>query len=90
MADMPNTKSAEKTLRASARKRVFNVRRLNTMKEVVKNIRKSVSEGDIKKAQDMMPEAYKTIDKSAKQGIIKKNTAARKKSRLSALIKKSS
>ena len=32
--------------------------------------------------------AYKAIDKAAKRGVIKKNTAARKKSRLSARLKK--
>jgi ribosomal protein S20 len=36
-----------------------------------------------------MPTAYKAIDKAAKRGVIKPNTAARKKSRLAALIKRS-
>ena len=58
------------------------------MKKVIKDIRAAVAKGEAKKAEGMMPEAYKAIDKAMKRGIIKKNTAARKKSRLSALIKK--
>ncbi len=34
--------------------------------------------------------AYQAIDKALKRGIIKKNAAARKKARLSALLKKAS
>lgn len=87
---MPNTKSAKKTLRSSARKYVFNIRRNVAMKNVVKNIKKYVKTGDIKKAKELLPQAYKAIDKAVKRGIVKKNTAARKKSRLSLLIKKNS
>lgn len=90
MADMPNTKGAEKAMRGSAKKRVFNVRRNNAMKAVIKSIRTSVTDGKAKEAKEKLPEAYKAIDKALKRGIIKKNTAARKKSRLVALIKKNS
>jgi len=86
---MPITKGAVKTHRASLRKRVFNTRRKNTMGDVVKKIRKFVAAGETKEAAALMPTAQKAIDKAAKRGIIKENTAARKKSRLSALIKKS-
>ena len=85
---MPITKGAKKAHRASLRKRVFNVRRRNTMNDVVKKIRKLVTAGKADEAQKLMPEAYKAIDKAAKRGIIKDNTAARKKSRLSAAIKR--
>lgn len=37
-----------------------------------------------------LSEAYKAIDKAMKRGVIKKNTAARKKARLAAFLKKSS
>jgi len=40
-------------------------------------------------AQTSLSAAYKAIDKALKGGLIKKNTAARKKSRLAALVKKS-
>jgi len=84
---MPITKGAEKAHRQSERKRVFNVRRKSTMKDAEKAIQKAVVAGDVKKAKELLPTAYKAIDKAAKRGVIKDNTAARKKSRLSARIK---
>lgn len=85
---MPITTGAKKAHRASLRKRVFNIRRSRTMNEVVKAIRTHISQGQKKEAAEMLPTAYKAIDKAAKRGIIKENTAARKKSRLSAAIKR--
>ena len=84
---MPITKGAAKAHRQSERKRVFNIRRKSAMKDVVKEVNKAVTTGDAKKAAELMPQAYKAIDKAAKRGVIKKNTAARKKSRLSARVK---
>lgn len=60
------------------------------MSEVVKKIKKLVAEKKATEAKAMLSSAYKAIDKSAKIGYIKKNNASRKKSRLSALIKKAS
>ena len=87
---MPITKSAKKALRASKRKKVFNDRRKRAMKEVVKKIKTLVSEHKKSEASILLSKAYKAIDKAAKRGVIKKNTAARKKSRLTKLINKSS
>jgi len=84
---MPITKGAEKAHRQSERKRVYNTRRKNAMKEVVKKVQKAVTAGEAKVAKELLPSAYKAIDKAAKGGIIKKNTAARKKSRLTANVK---
>lgn len=84
---MPITTGAKKAHRASLRKQVFNVRRKNAMKDVVKEIQKAVTSGDVTKAKELLPTAYKAIDKAAKRGVIKENTAARKKSRLSARVK---
>jgi len=84
---MAITKNAKKAVRVSERKRVFNIRRTTVMRDVVKTIRKSVLAGDVAAAKAMLPEAYKAIDKAAKRGVIKDNTAARKKSRLTAKVK---
>jgi small subunit ribosomal protein S20 len=86
---MPITKGAEKALRGSKRKQVFNLRRKVAMKDVTKDITKAVAAGDVAKAKELLPKAYKAIDKAAKRGVIKDNTADRKKARLSARIKKS-
>ena len=85
---MPITKGAEKALRSSERKRVFNIRRKRAMKDAEKALDKAVATGDAKQAKELLPTAYKAIDKAAKRGVIKDNTAARKKSRLVAAIKK--
>lgn len=86
---MAITKSAKKAIRSSARKRVFNVRRKVALKAEVKEVKKLVAAKDVKGAEKHLPTAYKAIDKAVKTGLIKKNAAARKKSRLVALIKRS-
>jgi len=86
---MAITKSAQKRIKSNANKQVFNLRRTRAMREAVKAFTKTVKEGDLKTAQTQISTLYKTIDKAAKNGIIKKNTAARKKSRLMAMMAKS-
>ena len=85
---MAITKSAKKAIRNSAKKRIFNLRRSRDMKDVEKEVKTLVASGKIKEAQEKLVAAYKKIDKAAKMKTIKKNTASRKKSRLSALIRK--
>ncbi len=85
---MPITKGAKKAHRASLRKRVFNDRRKRAMKDAVKKIKKFVLQKEKDNASSSLSVAYKAIDKAAKRGVIKKNTAARKKSRLSKMIAK--
>ena len=85
---MPITKSAKKALRQSKKRRQRNLRRLDAMKDVIKQIRKLVAENKKQEAENLLPRAYKIIDKAAKANVIKKNTAARKKSRLTKLINK--
>lgn len=85
---MALTRSARKAMRGSARKKVFNDRRRRVMKDTVKEVRGLVGKGKRAEAVQKLSEAYKAIDKAAKRGVIKKNTAARKKARLSAAIKK--
>jgi len=79
-------KSAKKTLRVSARKRVYNIRRNRTAHDVLKRVQKLVAEGKRTEAEAMLASAYKAIDKAGKGGVIKKNTAARRKSRIARLV----
>lgn len=83
---MPITKSAKKALRQNKRRRERNLRRLNELKKTVKKFKKLITENKKEEALRLLPEAYKVIDKSAKGGIIKKNTANRKKSRLTKML----
>lgn len=87
---MPITQSAKKALRGSKRKKVFNVRRRNVMNDIIKKIKKLVAEKKVSEAKVILPSVYQAIDKAAKIGYIKKNNASRKKSRISAFIKKAS
>lgn len=85
---MPITSSAKKALRVSKRKRAVNLRRKDAVRSVVKEVRALATAGKKEEAQKLLPKAYQAIDKAAKRGIIKKNAAARKKSRLTILVKK--
>ena len=85
---MPITSSAKKALRASARKRVYNIRRKRIVADASKQIRDLITAKKVADAKKLLPAAYKALDKAAKAHTIDKGTAARKKSRLSALIKK--
>lgn len=84
---MPITKGAEKANRQSQKKRIYNIRRKNVLSDVVKSVNKAIVAGDAAKAKELLPKAYQAIDKAAKRGVIKDNTAARKKSRLTAKVK---
>jgi small subunit ribosomal protein S20 len=83
---MPITQSAKKAIRGSLRKKGYNDRAKRVMKETIKKMEKAVKT-DKKEAVKILSSAFQTIDKAAKRGIIKKNNAARKKSRLSKLVK---
>jgi small subunit ribosomal protein S20 len=67
---------------------VFNVRRREAVASVTKDIKKLITAGKKSDAMKLLAQAYKELDKAAKTGFIKKNAASRKKSRLSAFIKK--
>lgn len=83
---MPITKSAEKAMRGSLRKKAINDRRKRAVKEVVKKIQKT-AKTDKNEASKILSSAYQAIDKAVKRGVLKKNTAARKKSRLAKIVK---
>lgn len=84
---MPITRNAKKALRVSLKKNAINTRTKKSLKEGVKSIEKLVVTKKWKDAKASLAAAYSAIDKAAKNGIIKKNTASRKKSRLSKMTK---
>ena len=87
---MPITTSAKKALRQNVKGKIRNKKRKNAMKALIKQTRKLASAKQNEEAIKLLPQLYKAIDKAAKRGIIKKNTASRKKSRLTKLLKKDS
>ncbi len=84
---MPITRSAKKALRVSDKKNAINTRTKKALKEGAKSIEKLVTAKNWKDAKSSLSAAYSAIDKAAKNGVIKKNTANRKKARLSRMSK---
>jgi len=88
---MPITKSAKKALRQSLKKRTRNVLKMKKLKSLLKEVKTLVTRVQAKRedeAKKLLPQVYKLLDKAAKTGLIKKNTADRKKSRITKLISK--
>ena len=85
---MPITKSAKKALRQNIKRRTRNIVYKTKTKDLIKKIRTLVSEKKIEDAKKLLPQLYKALDKSAKENVIEKNTASRKKSRITKLLDK--
>lgn len=84
---MPITRNAKKALRVAEKKTGINTRTKKALKEGVKAIEKLVVVKNWTDAKASLAKAYSAIDKAAKNGVIKKNTANRKKARLSRMTK---
>jgi len=85
---MPIKKSAKKYMRVTDRKTLKNKVVRGVFKSAVKKTKEAVSAGKVAEAQESLKVAIKALDKAAQKNVIKKNTAARKKSRLNAMVKK--
>ena len=85
---MPITSSAKKALRASKRKRVFNLKSKSNIKAAVKQVRDLNLAGKKKDAEARLSLAFKALDKAVKRRVITKNAAARRKSRLALSLRK--
>jgi small subunit ribosomal protein S20 len=85
---MAITSSAKKAIRASAKKRIFNLRRKDALTDTTKLFMKAIAAKDASGADKLLPSAYQAIDKAMKRGVIKGNTASRKKARLAAALKR--
>ena len=79
---MPNIKSAKKRVLTSKRQCEENVLVGSRMKNSIKKLEKNVKEGNKEESVKELNVALKNIDKALNAGLIKKNTAARRKSRL--------
>lgn len=60
---------------------------MSSLKTAIKKFENSVKAGNLEEAQILYRKAVSLIDKAAAKGTIHKNTAARKKSRLSNKLK---
>ncbi len=88
MAEKKNVKkkkkmsSAEKQAKQAQARHRRNQMVLTRIRKLAKKIRVSGPE-----AKGLLPQAYSQIDRAAKKGVIHKRTAARRKARLSRLVK---
>ena len=85
---MPTTKSAEKRLRQNIAHRERNRTVKSSVKTQVRKVREAADAGDVQKAEAEYRDAAKKLDRAGARGIVHPNKAARTKSRLQHLIKK--
>jgi small subunit ribosomal protein S20 len=81
---MPNTKSAERRMRNSERKRLHNRSIKSRLKTLERAFATAAKGGDKQKASEAYRQLSSAFDKAAKSGVIHKAKANRKKSRLAA------
>lgn len=80
---MPNTRSAKKRMRQSARRRTHNRVERSTLRSVLKKVSSATTAED---ARSAYLKAEKLLDRAAGKHLIHLNKAARYKSRLQAFI----
>lgn len=85
---MPITKSAKKALRQNKTRKERNIIIKKKSKDLLKEVKSLAIKKEKDKAKGLIPQIYKALDKSVKSGVIKKNTASRRKSRLTKMIQK--
>ena len=85
---MANTVSARKRVRQNNRRRMRNRWRMKTLRDAIKSFDAAVIHSEPDAAKERYVLVAKLLDKTASKGVIHKNTAARRKSRLNARLKK--
>jgi small subunit ribosomal protein S20 len=83
---MPNTKSAERRMRNSARKRLHNRSIKSSLHQLEKKYVALLTAGKKEDAGKSLRAVSSAFDKAAKKGVIHKSMASRKKSRLTARL----
>ena len=87
---MPNSASAEKSLRKSLVRRERNRNQRGSLRTRIKKFRSMMSEKPTQEAADKeFSQVVKALDQAAAKKLIHKNAASRTKSRLAALKRKS-
>ena len=83
---MPNIKSAEKRVLVTEKKTLENKMMRSRLRNIVKKFNDAIDTLKLDEAEKMLPTVMSVIDDAASKGVIHKNTAANKKSRLSARL----
>ena len=85
---MPIKKAGKKALRTSQRNRQVNQKLKEEVHSSIKKFNTLIKDKKLEEAKKQLNVCYKALDKAAKKGVIKKNTASRKKSRLTQAFNK--
>ena len=85
---MANIKSSKKRVLIAERNRLRNVAMKSSIKTAVKKALELSTSEDKEALQAALSNAYKLCDKAVSKGVLHKNTAARKKSRLTKALNK--
>ncbi len=85
---MPNIKSAKKRVLVAKRNEERNVAFKSSIKTAVKKALALANAEDKEALNAALSKVYQLCDKAVSKGILHKNTAARKKSRLTVAINK--
>ena len=79
---MPVTKSAQKQVRVTERRRLRNKSIRSQCKTNITKAEKLIFSGELESAQKAVVAAISSLDKAAEKGVIHPNNAARRKARL--------
>jgi small subunit ribosomal protein S20 len=79
---LPASKSAQRQVRVTERKRLKNKSITSQCKTNITRAEKLIFSGELKAAKEAVAEAITSLDKAAEKGVIHPNNAARRKSRL--------
>ena len=85
---MANTKSAQKQIRVSQKRRARNKPVRSQAKTLVGKAEELIFSGDIEPAQGAVTAAISSLDKAVRKGVLHPNSAARRKSRLAKKLNK--
>ena len=79
---MAHSLSAKKRVRQNETRRIINRGRKSQVKSLIKRFEDAIGQGDVQLATSELYAVCKKLDKTAATSTLHKNTAARKKSRL--------
>jgi len=85
---LANIKSAKKRVNIAERNRLRNVSIRSAVKTAVRKVLEAVKSANSEEITVALNKAYSVIDKAVSKGVLHKNTAARKKSRITRHINK--
>lgn len=85
---MANIKSAKKRAEISERNKLRNMSIKSSVKTAVRRVFEAIKLNDAEKVQSALNKVYSVIDKAVTKGVLHRNTAARKKSRLTRHVQK--